>query len=98
MAITWWRVRVERRQVEDDPTNAAPFASPAEIHRVLRQMPGWRKRRHPGSKSPRLRPRCFEWGSSLSGRFLWCLISPVALAAQALPGRESSTRVVPTGT
>jgi len=94
MAIAWWRDRAERRAGDDDLTNAAPFASPDEICQVLRRMPGWRKRRHPGGVAPRLRPRCFEWVYGLHGRFLWCLVSPIALALQALPGRESSTRVV----
>ncbi len=94
MAIALWRDLAERRQGDDDPTNAAPFASPGEIRRVLRQMPGWKKRRHPGGRSPRLRPRCFEWVYGLNARFLWCMVSPVALALQALPARESSSRVV----
>jgi len=97
MAIAWWRDRQERSQGDDDPTNAVPFASPAEIQRILRRMPGWRKRRHPGGRAPRLRPRCFEWVYGLQGRFLWCLVSPLALVGQALPGRASATMVVVTG-
>lgn len=94
MAIAWWRERQERGAVDQDPTNATPFASPAEIRRILRQMPGWAKRRHPGGRAPRLRSPVVEWAYGLNVRFLWCLVSPVALLLQALPSRQRSTRVV----
>jgi hypothetical protein len=94
IGIAWWRDRHERLSADPDPTNAAPFASPAEIHRVLRQMPGWAKRRHPGGRAPRLRSPMHQWALGLQYRFLWCLISPVALLVQSLPGRQPSTRMV----
>jgi hypothetical protein len=89
-AIAWWHGRYSR---DDDPAEAAPFASPAQIRRALRRIPGWRKRRHPGGSTPRLRSRCLEWLYGCNGGMLWCLCSPVVLVLQALSVRSSRTMV-----
>jgi hypothetical protein len=94
IGIAWWRERQESQDVWLDPASAVPFASPAEIRRILRQMPGWAKRRHPGGRVPRLRSPMVEWAYGLNARFLWCLASPVALLFQALPRRRRSTQTV----
>ncbi len=93
-SLAWWRDRHERMDMQQNSDHEFPFASSHDIRLALRRMPGWRKQRHPGEPIPRLRAAWIEHAYNLLGRFLWCMVSPLALTIQALPQRRSINRVV----
>ncbi len=96
--ISWWRSHHDHEGSTENPIHVTPFASSDEIRQALRRLPNWRKQRRPDGTTPHLRSASFAWFNKLLWRLLWCLGSPLVLAAQTLPQHAViSVRVIPPG-
>lgn len=76
----------------------APFESIAQLARVRRRVPSFRKRRFRDEIAGRRNRSGFsEFGARANFYALWILFSPLVLLFQALPPRDAKLRIVTDG-
>ena len=96
MGLSWWRGRAEsKRELHGDAV--APYGSVVDLRSTRRAVRGYVKLRYPGQLAGRrIRSPMVDWVYWLQWGAFWLMFSPVALAFQLRPERQTTWRVVST--
>jgi hypothetical protein len=95
IAISWWRGRKSAGAIEKSEIALMPFASISELLPLRRRVTSFRKRKYPpGMKQFNIRSPLMNFAITLQSYALWAMISPLLLIFQALPIKETDTRVI----
>ncbi len=94
MALAYWHSRESRRSALH-ALPLYPFSSVAELFRVHRSAPAFRKLRYRATLQGRtIRSNSLTWIMCVPLGIAWLLYSPVPLLFQSLPERDCTTQVV----
>ena len=92
IGISWWR---DRKPKDKNQIALMPFSSVSELLPVRRSVQNFRKRKYPlGMKPFKIRSRLADFAILLQSYAVWAMFSPLLLIFQALPIKETDTRVV----
>ena len=96
MGLSCWRERAEdKSELHGDAV--APFRSVVELRSTRRVARGFVKARYPGRLAGRrIRSPMVDWVYRIQWGAFWLMFSPLALAFQLRPERQTTWRVVST--
>jgi hypothetical protein len=93
MVLAWFNGRRQQAELRNQ-AGLLPFPSFSSLRTAYRRVPGFVWVRYPRALArKRIRSRITAWIMFLPTRLAWLMFSPLVLACQALPERESEIRI-----